>query len=394
MIYIVPKDWCLKKLGECIVDNPEYGANSPAIDYTEQLPRYLRITDISESGALLNGDKKSIPEEIAKDYLLKKGDMVFARSGATVGKTYLHKDDKLKIAYAGYLIKFNTSIDILLPKYLFYFTKSNFYKIWIQTVLRQGAQPNINAQEYCSLKLPIPPIPEQQKIAEILSTWDEAIEKLERLIELKEKYFKYLLNRSINNKFLKCQKGYIKDIAKVITGKTPNTADETNFGDDYLFVSPSDLGNTKYIDHTERKLSPSGANKVCIVPPGTIFFTGIGIIGKLGIATTEATTNQQIHSLIAKENIDHEYLYYLMLSLASKISLQAGTHVMPILSKTLLEAQPVRFIVNKSEQKKIANLLSTLDYELFIFRNSINSITKQKQGLMQKLLTGRIRVSA
>jgi type I restriction enzyme S subunit len=395
MIYIVPKDWCLKKLGECIVDNPEYGANSPAIDYTEQLPRYLRITDISESGALLNGDKKSIPEEIAKDYLLKKGDMVFARSGATVGKTYLHKDDKLKIAYAGYLIKFNTSRDILLPKYLFYFTKSNFYKIWIQTVLRQGAQPNINAQEYCSLKLPIPPIPEQQKIAEILSSWDEAIEKLERLIELKNNKFQYL-----RKKILKSQEVELIELGSLFEiriGGTPSRKTQEYWDELKLtnnkWLSIRDM-DRKYLYDSKEHLSDLGVRKsnVKLIKKNTLVLSFKLSLGRVGILKNDFYTNEAIAALVPSiENLDQEFYYYILQTINYDQYVDVAAKGKTLNKQKLQEDVLVPYC-NYNSQKQIGQLLNTIDSEIKQLISLKTYFQQQKQGLMQKLLTGKVRV--
>jgi len=96
----IPEDWEVVKLENLLINKPEYGANYPANDYDKNLPRYIRITDISESGELLEDDIKSLDKELAKNYLLSKGDFLFARSGATVGKTYLYNTKDGLCAFA------------------------------------------------------------------------------------------------------------------------------------------------------------------------------------------------------------------------------------------------------------------------------------------------------
>jgi type I restriction enzyme S subunit len=179
----IPVDWEVRKLGDMCIGQPEYGANVSAIDKDASLPRYVHITDITVDGKLLNDTWQSIQNEHARPYMLTSGDILFARSGATVGKTYLYNVEDGKCAFAGYLIRFKPNPAILLPEYLFHYTHSDIYYNWIKGMLRAGAQPNINAVEYSSMLLATPPIAEQKKIAETLTTVARAIEKTDQIIE-------------------------------------------------------------------------------------------------------------------------------------------------------------------------------------------------------------------
>jgi len=138
----------------CLIKG-EYGSGASAINYDGK-NRYIRITDINENGNLK--EEKVSPSKIEKKYILKKGDLLFARSGATVGKTYLHNSDEINYQYAGYLIRFRFN-DIINPKYIYYITKTPYYLSWISSKQKVVAQPNINAKQYASLKIPLPPHP-------------------------------------------------------------------------------------------------------------------------------------------------------------------------------------------------------------------------------------------
>jgi len=172
-----PVEWEVRRLGDLCNGQPEYGANVSSIDKDKSLPRYVRITDITEDGKLLEATWQSIKREFAEPYILGEGNFLFARSGATVGKTYLYRDKDGECSFAGYMIRFKPNPKQLLPEFLFQYTHSNFYYNWVKGILRAGAQPNINAQEYFNMPLPKPPINEQKQIAEILSSVDEEIEK-------------------------------------------------------------------------------------------------------------------------------------------------------------------------------------------------------------------------
>ena len=161
-------------LGE-VCESPQYGAAASGRPYDPELPRYVRITDITDDGRLRNDEMASAEPSEATGYELKPGDLLFARSGATVGKTYLYRPENGPCVYAGYLIRFRPLRDSAIPEFLERCTHSLFYRRWVESMFRAGAQPNINAAEYSSLTIPLPPLAEQQAIAAALDGVDRAI---------------------------------------------------------------------------------------------------------------------------------------------------------------------------------------------------------------------------
>ena len=153
------------KMGSLLSEPPEYGAGEAGIEReSDATPRYIRITDIDENGELLPGLGMTAAN-VEPQYLLRDGDLLFARSGNTVGKSYLHESGQVPYPcfYAGYMIRFRFSEKVL-PKYVFAFTQTPYYHEWVSAIQRSAGQPNINAQEYRSLEIPLPPLPEQQRI--------------------------------------------------------------------------------------------------------------------------------------------------------------------------------------------------------------------------------------
>lgn len=153
------------RLSELLSESPEYGAGEAGIDRTDiAQPRYIRITDIDEDGELRSG-LGATAETIESKYLLQDGDLLFARSGATVGKCYLHNAVRTPepCIYAGYMIRFRFNEKVL-PKFVFAFAQTSYYRDWVLAIQRSAGQPNINAQEYCSLEIPVPPREVQERI--------------------------------------------------------------------------------------------------------------------------------------------------------------------------------------------------------------------------------------
>ncbi|MDY6868895.1 MAG: restriction endonuclease subunit S, partial [Chloroflexota bacterium] len=134
------------KLKNLIISKPEYGINAAGTDIKESAPRYIRITDIDDDGRLSDEEIVGVDSESYEDYILQDGDLLFARTG-TVGKTYLYEKEDGFCVFAGYLIRFKLDKSKVLPKFLFYYTKSSIYKKWVLSTMRVGVQPNINATE-------------------------------------------------------------------------------------------------------------------------------------------------------------------------------------------------------------------------------------------------------
>ena len=174
-IGMVPASWDVVRLGE-VCESPEYGAAAPAIDYDPNLPRYVRITDLTNDGRLRPNDARSAEPTLGLGYELEPGDLLFARSGS-VGRTYLYRTQDGPCVFAGYLIRFRTKPQSLLPEYLERWTRSQPYFQWIAATARRGAQTNINASEYASMRIPLPPLAEQQAIAGMLDAVDVAVER-------------------------------------------------------------------------------------------------------------------------------------------------------------------------------------------------------------------------
>ncbi len=179
--------WRRCKLKDISVEKLAYGSGASAIDFSGL--RYIRITDIDECGNL-KIDKKS-PSHYDEKYLLNTGDILFARSGATVGKTFLYSKEKYGPAqYAGYLIRLIPNLSLVNPVFVYHFTNTKFYNDFITKVQNTVAQPNINAKQYGELDFILPPLSLQNEFADFVAQVDKsqlAIQKsLEELETLKK----------------------------------------------------------------------------------------------------------------------------------------------------------------------------------------------------------------
>ena len=158
-----------KPFVDVCISKGEYGSNSPADDYDGNI-RYVRITDITEEGNL-NGVVVS-PRKVEEKYMLLQDDLLFARTGNTVGKTYLHKNGKM--IFAGYLIRYRLNKKLMLPQFAFAYTHTNQYYDWVEKIKKVGAQPNISAAQYDSMPIPVPSMAKQIEFVAITKQADKS----------------------------------------------------------------------------------------------------------------------------------------------------------------------------------------------------------------------------
>lgn len=200
----IPTTYSICKLKYLLKNPLKYGANESGIPYSDSLPRYIRITDITPDGNLKYTGKLSLSEESAKDYILEDGDILFARSGATVGKTFIYYQSYGRSAYAGYLIKASLNNKVS-PKFVYYYTCSSLYEIWKNSIFIQSTIQNIGADRYANLPVPVPKtLQEQEEIADYLDAKcteiDKLIAKKEQLVKELESYKKSLIYEVVTGK--------------------------------------------------------------------------------------------------------------------------------------------------------------------------------------------------
>jgi restriction endonuclease S subunit len=158
----------LISLSYLLKEPPQYGANEAAVQGDSKTDvRYIRITDIDEYGNLKDNDWKTA-KTIENKYLLEDNDILFARSGATAGKTFIYRRDFGKAIFAGYLIRFRFDEKKVDPRYIFYYTQLSRYANWINLIQRPSGQPNINSEEYKAFEIPLPPLKVQHNIVQIM----------------------------------------------------------------------------------------------------------------------------------------------------------------------------------------------------------------------------------
>lgn len=180
----IPETWKVPKLKHLLLEPMKYGATESGVSYSDKLPRYIRITDITLDGNLKDIGKLSLTEQQAKNYILDDKDILFARSGATVGKTFFYRSFMGKSAFAGYLISAKIDEKKLDPKWVYYFTQTTSYMTWINNVFSQSTIQNISAEKYSNLPISMTyDIKEQRRIVDYL---DNKVSQIKKIIKSKK----------------------------------------------------------------------------------------------------------------------------------------------------------------------------------------------------------------
>ncbi|XLS30293.1 restriction endonuclease subunit S [Flavobacteriaceae bacterium M23B6Z8] len=391
----IPNDWDVRKLGDLCTIKGEYGINAASVEYSELLPTYLRITDIDDNGHFKKDNKTSVDNDDHNKYLLKNGDIVFARTGATVGKTYLYDTCDGELVFAGFLIRFRPNENELIPKYLRLYTDSDQYWNWVRINSMRSGQPGINGREYSSLPVPLPTIIEQKVITRCLNTWDTAITKLGKLIKARQKRKKALMQQLLTGK--KRLPGFYGEWEKLRLGDVTNFFSRrnkeliearvysvTNY-DGFVYQSDhfsrelvgDDLASYKIIKKNEFAYNPARINVGSIA----FFEDEIGIISSLYVcfSTNEKMTDDYLRYFIQLEKTQFDFNRYG----------EGGVRIYlwyPLFASIKVEVPPI------IEQKAISNVLLAADKEIQLLQEQLKQLELQKKGMMQQLLTGKKRL--
>ena len=179
----------------------------------------------------------------------------------------------------------------------------------------------------------------------------------------------------------------IGDYGDIITGNTPPTKDSANYKDGtYLWASPSDLGSYKFITETQTKLSSNGFDKTRKLSAGSVLVTCIGsTIGKMGMALTEMSTNQQINSIVVKKQYNNHFVYYALQSRFPRYLNSVAVQAVPIISKSSFE-KLTNYKTSLEEQKKIGTLLNLIDERIATQNRIIEDLKQLRSAITNRII--------
>lgn len=394
----VPKGWEVKKLGEVV-----------EINNTRVLSEQLEPLSISAGIGFVNQTEKFGRDLAGKQYekyiKIKKYDFAYNKGNSKKypqGCIYLLKDREhaaIPNVFECFRIK-NYNCFYYEQLFISGFLNKQLYRL-INAGVRNDGLLNLNSENFYSCYIPVPPLEEQKKIAEILSLWDKAIEQTKELIAYKEKQKKGLMQALLTGKkrlngFTDEWKTYqLGDITKMNSGGTPTTTKQEYYNGNINWVSITDMTSSyKYLYKTKTRITELGLQNSTarLFPINTVLYAMYASIGECIIAKEEMATSQAILGIRCSDKLNHEYLFYLLYTYKDKSKKLAQQGTQANLNKEIVENFIFKIPASLDEQKAIADILSSADKEIELLNKQLELYTEQKKGLMQNLLTGKVRV--
>lgn len=391
---IIPQEWEVKRLVDLCQNTGDYGINAPSVPYREDLPTYLRITDIDIWGKFIKTDKASVDNPNSSQFILRDGDIVFARTGATVGKTYLYDSKDGQLVFAGFLIRFTPNSNKAVPYYIKACTETASYWNWVRVISQRSGQSGINSVEYGAMKLAVPPMEEQRKIAEILGVWDEAIEKQSRLIEKLELRKRALMQRLLTGRTR--LPGFSTPWRKVKLSEIFKERNETKCEHLPLLSITAERGVILQSESDKKDTSNDDKSKYKRICPNDIGYNTMRMWqGRSALSAMEGIVSPAYTIVTPKVEVDPLFISELIKQ--PRVIYDFWTHSQGLVGDTLNckfhdFSQVKVAIPSLPEQKAIAEVLTTADDEIATHRKKLDALRLQKRGLMQQLLTGKTRV--
>ena len=397
---VIPEEWEVKRIGDIATvssggtpsrENSTYWHGDIPWITTSQID-FNKITEadqfITEFG-LKNSAAKLLPA----------GTLIMALYGQ--GKT------RGKVGILGLEAATNQACASISPNasvssmFLLHFLASRYEAI--RSSSNTGSQENLNGQIVKDTPVIVPPLSEQRAIAAALSDVDALLAQLDQLIakkrDLKQAAMQQLLTGQTRLPGFSgdWKNRLLPELANIRSGGTPSTGDPTAWNGDIAWCTPTDisgLAGKKYLDNTEKRITEHGLqdSSAEIIPAGSVIMTSRATIGECAINIVPMATNQGFKNFIPHPSVDAEFLYYtLTIQKTGFIGLCSGSTFLEI-GKTQLRGYTIRVPLEKAEQTAIATVLSDMDAELTALEARRDKTRALKQGMMQELLTGRIRL--
>ena len=394
--------WEQRKLGE-VAENFEYGLNAAAKEF-DGVNKYIRITDIDDESHQFNKEDLTSPDtnlEIAERYKLEKGDILFARTGASVGKSYIYRESDGLVYYAGFLIrgKIKEGFD---TEFVFQNTLTEEYKNYIRITSQRSGQPGVNAQEYQEYSFKVPHYAEQKQIGMLFKNLDHLItlhqRKYDSLVNVKKAMLEKMFPKNGETVPEIRFKGFtdaweqrkFSDLVQIERGGSPRPID------DFITSKPNGLNWVKigdapsqgnYITQTAEKIKPEGLTKTREVHPGDLILSNSMSFGKPYIMAI----NGCIHDgwLLIRDmqkRFDLQFLCVLLGSSQMLIqyhSLAAGSTVNN-LNKDLVGSTEVT-VPYKEEQSQIGEYFKYLDNLITLHQRKLEKLKNIKKSCLEKM---------
>lgn len=395
-----------KPLGQLLRRPPRYGINAAAVPLSPGILAYIRITDIDDSGRFSPNPKVGVAHPSAPDYLLDTGELVFARTGASVGKSYLYDLHDGELVFAGFLINISPDSKQLNPKYLSLFAQTKEYWDWIARTSVRSGQPGVNGREYAQLLVPLPAIATQNAIATTMTDVDDLIAALERLIAKKQAIKLGIMQQLLTGKTrlpgfsATWSRTNVGHIAEVKTGPFGSTLHERDYvANGTPIITVEHLGERGVSADQAPMVSDGDRQRLraFTLHTGDIVFSRVGSIDRNAMIS-DAEEGWLFSGRLLRVRFDNRKADSAFMSaqfhaqpFREAVRSVAVGQTMPSLNTSILRGIPVD-LPPLDEQTAIGVVTADLNQDLDASFESLAKAQAIKQSMMQQLLTGRTRL--
>lgn len=400
-------EWMIVKLGSIVRVMTDYVASGSFESlrlnvnvYNEpNYATYVRLTDLRKE---LKGQQLRFVDKDSYDFLSKSnlfgGEILLANIGANVGDSYMMPFNFGLATIAPNMIVLRENLEFFYSKYLFYFLNTFVGRKSINTAISGSGQPKINKTDLKQIKVTIPSLPEQQKIASFLSAVDKKLQHLTKKKDLLEEYKKGVMQKIFSqelrfkdengNNFPDWEEkklGELCEFAK--SGGTPKSTNKEYYNGNIPFLSIRDITKQgKYLNYATKSISEEGVSNSSswIVPINTIIYSMYASVGFVAINKIPIATSQAVINLGIKSNCNTEFIYYNLVEIKNIIHrfIETGT-------QGNLNAQTVKNLKLElpclKEQEKIADFLSAIDKKIELVSTQIENTKAFKKGLLHQM---------
>jgi type I restriction enzyme S subunit len=369
---MVPKGWGYKKLGS--VAELQRGFDLPS---SKRIDGNIPIISSGGYSGFHNEAKVKAPGIVTGRY-------------GSIGEVFFIEEDYWPLNTALWVKDFHGND----AKFLYYLLSCFDYKKFSD----KTGVPGVNRNDLHAVKVGVPPLPEQRKIAQILSTWDKAITTTECLLTNRQQQKKALMQRLLTGKQRfagfegEWSQIFLGQVTDSFSGGTPSRSKSEYYGGNIPWIKSGEV-NDRFISNVEESITQLGLDNSSakIVPSNSILVAMYGATaGKVAINLINAAVNQAVLAIVPKENICLYFLFYFLEYQMDK-TLRLVQGGQPNLNAGIIKD----ILINLpclAEQQKIASVLSAADAEITTIQNQLDNLKQQKKALMQQLLTGKRRV--
>lgn len=405
----MPKGWKTEKLVSIctkITDGAHHSPKSVSSGYP-----MFSVKDMTHSGFrsesarhISEADFKALERQNCKPLL---NDILIAKDGSILKYCFVVEEEIDGVILSSIAL-LRPNLNIVEPKFISHYFSQDWVKFYVGKALTSGSGvPRIILKDFKSIKIPLPPLPEQRKVAKILSTWDKAISTTERLIDNSKQQKKALMQQLLTGKkrlFDDSGKPFegvweeitLEKLAKYRRGSFPQPYGNPEWVDEvngYPFIQVYDIDkNMKLKSDTKIKISDAAIGKSVFIPKDTVIVSLQGSIGRVAITQYDAYVDRTV--LLFQEFIvpmDKVFFAFIIQELFEIEKTKAPGGTIKTITKEVLSNFKVH-IPSITEQQKIASILINADQEIELLEQQLADLKQEKKALMQQLLTGKRRV--